>query len=219
MRRKQCNADNTLLIIPETWSHITHESSEEEQDIKKQLESLLLTSGVKITFSLLASLLTVLDEHESHVAATAVLTVALVSSHKSIAARGHALSAQTSDLAVTINLVVVENSKLHALMLVGNTLGGGVDLLLVLLATTKQTENKVEGALLLDVVVSKSVTVLELLAGEDKTLLIRGDTLLILDLSLHIVDGITGLNLKSDGLARKSLNENLHDEISLTLTK
>ncbi len=80
---------------------------------------------------------------------------------------------------------------------------------LSLLATTK-AEHKVEGALLLDVVISKGVTVLELLAGKDKTLLIRGDTLLVLDLSLHVVDAVSGLNLKSDSLARQGLHENLH---------
>ena len=36
-----------------------------------------------------------------------------------------------------------------------------------------------EGRFLLDVVVRKSATILELLAGEDQTLLVRGDTLLV----------------------------------------
>jgi hypothetical protein len=40
----------------------------------------------------------------------------------------------------------------------------------------------VEGRLLLDVVVRKGAAVLELLAGEDETLLVRGDALLVLDL-------------------------------------
>jgi len=143
-------------------------------------------------------------------ATTAVLTVTLVSSHESVAARSNALPAQTSDLAISINLVVVKNGKLHVLMLVGNTLGGCVDLLLVLLTTTKKTKNKMEGALLLDVVVSKSVTILQLLTGKDKTLLIRGNTFLILDLSLHIVDAVSGLHLKGDSLTRQGLHENLH---------
>jgi len=144
------------------------------------------------------------------VAATAVLTVALVSSHEGVAARGDTLPAQTGDLAVAVDLVVVEDSKLHALMLVGDALGGSVDLLLVLLATTKQTQHEVEGALLLDVVISKGVTVLELLAGKDETLLIRGDALLILDLCLHVINAVSRLDLERDGLACKSLNENLH---------
>ncbi len=63
---------------------------------------------------------------------------------------------------------------------------------------------------LLDVVVGEGSAVLKLLAGEDETLLIRGDSLLVLDLALHIVDGIGGLDLEGDGLAREGLDEDLH---------
>jgi hypothetical protein len=49
----------------------------------------------------------------------------------------------------------------------------------------------VEGRLLLDVVVRKGAAVLELLAGEDETLLVRGDTLLVLDLGLDLCETIT----------------------------
>lgn len=58
-----------------------------------------------------------------------------------------------------------------------------------------------KGRLLLDVIVGKGSAVLELLASEDETLLIRGDALLVLDLALNVVDGVGGLDLKSDGLA------------------
>jgi len=44
----------------------------------------------------------------------------------------------------------------------------------------------VKGRLLLDVVVRKGAAVLELLAGEDQALLIRGDSLLVLDLGLDL---------------------------------
>jgi hypothetical protein len=37
--------------------------------------------------------------------------------------------------------------------------------------------------------------------------LVRGDSLLVLDLALHIVDGVAGLDLKGDGLTREGLNE------------
>jgi hypothetical protein len=69
------------------------------------------------------------------------------------------------------------------------------------LHTTTQTKDKVESGLLLNVVVAKGAAVFELLASEDKTLLIRRDTLLVLDLALDIVDGVRRLNLKGDGLA------------------
>ena len=60
---------------------------------------------------------------------------------------------------------------------------------------------------LLDVVVGKGAAILELLAGEDQALLVWGNSLLVLDLALHIVDGVRGLDLEGDGLARQGLNE------------
>ncbi len=58
-----------------------------------------------------------------------------------------------------------------------------------------------QSRLLLDVVVGESAAVLELLAGEDETLLIGGDALLVLDLALDHVDGVGALYLEGDGLA------------------
>lgn len=58
-----------------------------------------------------------------------------------------------------------------------------------------------KGGLLLDVVIRKGTAVLELLSSENKTLLIRWDSLLVLNLALNVVDGIRRLHLKGDGLA------------------
>ena len=62
----------------------------------------------------------------------------------------------------------------------------------------------------MDVIVRKSATIFELFSSEDKALLIWGDTFLVLDLSLHILDGVRGLNIKGDGLTGEGLNEDLH---------
>ena len=61
--------------------------------------------------------------------------------------------------------------------------------------------------------VAQGATILELFAGEDETLLVGGDALLVLDLGLDIVDGVRGLNLEGDGLSSESLNEDLHAEM------
>jgi len=53
-------------------------------------------------------------------------------------------------------------------------------------AATK-AEHEVESRLLLDVVVGEGAAVLELLAGEDETLLIRRDSFLVLNLCLDII--------------------------------
>ena len=67
-----------------------------------------------------------------------------------------------------------------------------------------------ESGLLLDVVVGEGSAVLELLTGEDKSLLIRWDSLFVLDLGLDILDGIRWLNVKSDSFTSQGLDEDLH---------
>ena len=51
----------------------------------------------------------------------------------------------------------------------------------------KLVTHQVKGGLLLDVVVGESSSVLELLSSEDQTLLVRGDSLLVLDSNLQII--------------------------------
>ena len=64
--------------------------------------------------------------------------------------------------------------------------------------------------LLLDVIVRKGAAIFQLLASEDKSLLVRGDALLVLDLALHIINSVRGLDFQCDGLASQGLHENLH---------
>ncbi len=68
-----------------------------------------------------------------------------------------------------------------------------------------------EGRLLLNVVVRESAAILELLAGEDKSLLIGRDTFLILNLGLDVIDGVGGLDLEGDSLTGEGLDEDLHN--------
>ena len=85
------------------------------------------------------------------------------------------------------------------------------------LHATAKSEDQVKSGLLLDVVVRKSAAILELLAGEDEALLIGRDALLVLDLSLDILNGVRRLNVQSNGLACKGLDEDLHLEVELLL--
>lgn len=121
-----------------------------------------------------------LIENIGQVATTAVLSV-VHGGHEDTgtAVLGGALATKALDLAVTVDLVVLEHGQLGLLALVLDLLGGGVDLLLALLATATETEDEMQGRLLLDVVVGEGAAVLELLAGEDQSLLVRGDTLLV----------------------------------------
>merc|ERR1719431_2466411 len=74
-----------------------------------------------------------------------------------------------------------------------------------------EPEHEVEGALLLDVVVGEGSAVLQLLAGEDQPLLVRGYALLVLDLGFDILHGVRGLHLEGDDLAA---GQGLHERRS-----
>ena len=67
-----------------------------------------------------------------------------------------------------------------------------------------------KSGLLLNVVVRQSTSIFQLLASKDQSLLVRRNSLLILDLGLYIFYCIRGLDLESDGLPRQGLHENLH---------
>lgn len=60
---------------------------------------------------------------------------------------------------------------------------------------------------LLDVVVGQGAAIFKLLSSKDQTLLVRGNSLLVLDLALDIVDGVARLDLERDGLAGECLYE------------
>ena len=105
--------------------------------------------------------------------------------------------------------VALAADHLVAVELGGESLQRGLD------DTTTQAEDQVQGGLLLDVVVREGAAVLKLLAGEDQTLLVRGDALLVLDLGLDIVDRVGGLDLKGDGLARQGLHETARPRMSV----
>merc|ERR1712117_374287 len=129
-----------------------------------------------------------LVEHVGKTALAAVLAIE-VGGHEdsSTTLFGRALAAQTVDLAVVVHLVVLEDGELDLPVLVLDLLGGGVVLLLPLLGTSPQPEDKVKSGLLLDVVVGQSPAILQLLASEDQPLLVRGNSLLVLDLGLDIL--------------------------------
>jgi len=81
------------------------------------------------------------------------------------------------------------------------------------LHTTSQSQDEMESGFLLDVVVGEGSSILELLTGEDKSLLIRWDSFLVLDLGLDILNSVCWLDIKGDGLTSKGLYENLHFEV------
>ena len=78
------------------------------------------------------------------------------------------------------------------------------------LVSSSQSEHKMKSALLLDVVVREGSSILKLLASKDQPLLVWGNSLLVLDLGLDILNGVRWLNLQGDGLASEGLDKDLH---------
>ena len=78
------------------------------------------------------------------------------------------------------------------------------------LHTTTKSEYEMESRFFLNVIVGEGSTVFELLSSEDESLLVRRDALLVLDLSLHVIDGVRRLDLESDSLTGEGLDEDLH---------
>merc|ERR1712168_1386598 len=77
-------------------------------------------------------------------------------------------------------------------------------------STTAETQNQMSGRLLLDVVIGQGATVLQLLAGKDKPLLIGRNTLFVLDLGLDVFNAVRWLHFQRDGLPGQGFDKNLH---------
>merc|ERR1719378_1552076 len=80
--------------------------------------------------------------------------------------------------------------------------------------SSSQSENKVEGRFLLDIIIRKGSSILKLLSGEDQALLLRGNAFLILNLGLDVGNRVIGLNVQGDSLSGQRLHEDLHSSSS-----
>ena len=116
----------------------------------------------------------------------------------------------SDDLALAIDLVELEDRELDLLVLVVLLLWLGVDLLLSLLRTTTQSQNKMKSRFLLNVVIRERSSIFQLLSSKDQTLLIRRNSFLILDLLFDIINRIRWFHIKSDGLSGECLHKDLH---------
>merc|ERR1711933_257190 len=82
--------------------------------------------------------------------------------------------------------------------------------------SSTKTENKMKGGFFLNVVITQSSSIFKLLTSKNQTLLIRRNTLFVLDLSLYIINGIRRFHIQGDGLSSQGFDKNLH---SSTKTK
>merc|ERR1719508_82880 len=104
------------------------------------------TSPRSCSVSMLKLLVLGLVEDIGQSALSAVLAVKMCShKHTSSTLLGRALPPQTVDLAVVVDLVVLEDGQLHLTVLVLDLLGSCVILLLTLLGSSPQSEDQVQG--------------------------------------------------------------------------
>ena len=66
---------------------------------------------------------------------------------------------------------------------------------------------KVEGGLLLNIIIRKCASILKLLASKEQALLVGRNSVLVLNLGLHVANCIGGFDLKGNCLPGKSLDK------------
>ena len=76
--------------------------------------------------------------------------------------------------------------------------------------STSEAENQMQSGFFLDIVVGEGTAIFQLFSSKDEPLLVWGDSFLVLDLGLYIVDGVRRLNIECNGLACHC-TEHLHD--------
>jgi len=85
--------------------------------------------------------------------------------------------------------------------------------------TTAKTKDKMKSGLFLDVVIRKRPPIFQLLTSENQTLLLWWDSFLVLDLGLHVLNGVVRLDVQGDRLSREGLDEDLHGTTAKTKNK
>lgn len=74
-------------------------------------------------------------------------------------------------------------------------------------SSSKRVSEAKGGACLLDIVIAQSASIFELFASKDKTLLVRWNAFLVLDLGFDVVDCVAGFDLEGDGFPGESFDE------------
>ena len=83
-------------------------------------------------------------------------------------------------------------------------------LLLLLLTTPTKAKDEVEGGLFLYIVIGQGAAVFQLFPRKNQPLLIGRDAFLVLNLLLHILNRVRGLDIQCDRFSCKGLYKNLH---------
>ena len=91
--------------------------------------------------------------------------------------------------------VALAANHLLAVVLLGEGGEGGLD------HTTSHLEQHLKSVLLSNAVGTDGLSVVQFLAGENETLVLVVDALLLLEHLLHVLHGLSGLDLERDGVS------------------
>ena len=91
--------------------------------------------------------------------------------------------------------VALAANHLLAVVLLGEGGEGGLD------HTTSHLEQHLKSGLLSNAVGTDGLSVVQFLAGENETLVLVVDALLLLEHLLHVLHGLSGLDLERDGVS------------------
>jgi hypothetical protein len=170
------------------------------------LESINIVSVTREDFLLYTLAKTVFGHDSNDLAAVLFFggypTNHLIHSHKVGANRGVQILGRDHGLTDSFSSLLYFS---HRGWVVKNTTGD------LAVAATK-AKHQMQCRFLLNVVVTQSATILELLSSKDETLLIGWDTLLVLNLGLDVINGIRRLDIEGDGLPGQSFDENLEEK-------
>ncbi len=76
--------------------------------------------------------------------------------------------------------------------------------------SSSESQDKMQSGFFLNVVVRKSPSVFELFSSEDESLLIGGNSFLVLYFGFDVFNGVTGLHVECNCFSSESFHENLH---------
>jgi len=126
---------------------------------------------------------------------------------------------ETSNFSVTFHSVIFESLQGNCLIDTLNLLWLSVNLLLALLTASAEPKHQVQSTFLLNIVITQRASILQLLSSKDETLLIRWDSLFILDLCLHIINSVWWLDIQCNCLACEKAMCGGHGELVRECTK
>jgi len=152
---------------------------------------------------------------ESCSALSAVVTIMMLG-HEATNTGSWTVFTKSDYLSTIFDTVIFQGLERNSLTWAFHLFGFWIYFFLSLLSSSTKTQHKVKCTFLLNIVVRECSSVFKLLSSENQTLLIWGDSFLVLNLCLNIVDGVRRLYIKRDGLTCQCDNKIVASQVDTT---